>query len=100
MPELRQNPATKEWVIIATERAKRPEELGTGVINPPANEKEHCPFCPGNEKHDAGGTLLLPHLRHGGQHARLVDPRHPQHVRRADAAGNPTARRSKTFTST
>jgi UDPglucose--hexose-1-phosphate uridylyltransferase len=50
MPELRQNPATREWVIIATERAKRPEELGTGVINPPANAKEHCPFCPGNEK--------------------------------------------------
>jgi galactose-1-phosphate uridylyltransferase len=28
MPELRQNFFTKEWVIIATERAKRPEELG------------------------------------------------------------------------
>ena len=27
MPELRQNFATKEWVIIATERAKRPKEL-------------------------------------------------------------------------
>ena len=26
MPELRQDPATKQWVIIATERAKRPEE--------------------------------------------------------------------------
>ncbi|MBN3033214.1 MAG: galactose-1-phosphate uridylyltransferase [Candidatus Saganbacteria bacterium] len=50
MPELRQNPATKEWVIIATERAKRPEELGTGVINTPPNAKDSCPFCPGNEK--------------------------------------------------
>jgi len=29
MPELRQNYFTKEWVIIATERAKRPEELAT-----------------------------------------------------------------------
>ena len=29
MPELRQNFFTKEWVIIATERAKRPEELVT-----------------------------------------------------------------------
>jgi len=27
MPELRQNYFTKEWVIIATERAKRPEDL-------------------------------------------------------------------------
>ena len=29
MPQLRQNPATKEWVIIATERAKRPEDFQT-----------------------------------------------------------------------
>ena len=27
MSELRQNLATKEWVIIATERAKRPDEF-------------------------------------------------------------------------
>lgn len=27
MPELRQNFLTKEWVIIATERAKRPEDM-------------------------------------------------------------------------
>jgi galactose-1-phosphate uridylyltransferase len=29
MAELRQNYFTKEWIIIATERAKRPEELAT-----------------------------------------------------------------------
>src|SRR3989339_342624 len=50
MPELRQNPATKEWVIIATERAKRPEEFGQGIIQPKPEEKDHCPFCEGNEK--------------------------------------------------
>jgi galactose-1-phosphate uridylyltransferase len=33
MPELRQNYFTKEWVIIAKERAKRPEEL---AIPPPS----------------------------------------------------------------
>ncbi|MFC1713183.1 hypothetical protein ACFL6S_05920 [Candidatus Poribacteria bacterium] len=27
MPDLRQDPATKQWVIIATERAKRPEDF-------------------------------------------------------------------------
>jgi len=50
MSELRQNPATKEWVIIATERARRPEEMGGGVPEIPPNEKEKCPFCPGKEK--------------------------------------------------
>ncbi|MFA5113320.1 MAG: galactose-1-phosphate uridylyltransferase [Candidatus Margulisiibacteriota bacterium] len=49
MPELRQNPATKEWVIIATERARRPEELGTGPAQFTPNEHDKCPFCPGKE---------------------------------------------------
>src|SRR5579863_3333022 len=50
MPELRQNFFTKDWVIIATERAKRPEELAThrAVVPVPAFV-EACPFCPGNE---------------------------------------------------
>ena len=50
MPELHQNFFTKEWVIIATERAKRPEELATHrpVQDVPAFV-ETCPFCPGNE---------------------------------------------------
>lgn len=50
MPELRQNPATKEWVIIATERARRPEEMGAGVAEVSPEEREKCPFCPGKEK--------------------------------------------------
>ena len=51
MSVLRQNPATKEWVIIAKERAKRPEDFkiitkpDTGL---PELEK-NCPFCSGNE---------------------------------------------------
>jgi UDPglucose--hexose-1-phosphate uridylyltransferase len=50
MPELRQNFFTKEWVIIATERARRPEELATHrpTQTVPAFV-ETCPFCPGNE---------------------------------------------------
>ena len=63
MPELRQNFFTKEWVVIATERAKRPEEMtvrrATKVVAPFV---ETCPFCPGNEAKTppeilrAGGT--------------------------------------------
>jgi len=57
MPELRQNPATKEWVIIATERAKRPEELG-GKEEAEIEEKvKTCPFCLGNE-HMTPGEIL------------------------------------------
>lgn len=51
MPELRQDPATKQWVIIATERAKRPHDFmrTEAPIDLPAY-KEDCPFCPGNER--------------------------------------------------
>src|SRR5579864_4755291 len=50
MPELRQNFFTKEWVIIATERAKRPEELATHrAVQAVPGFVETCPFCPGNE---------------------------------------------------
>ena len=52
MPELRQNPATKEWVIIATERAKRPEDFmkdEKGAKELPKHDND-CPFCTGNEK--------------------------------------------------
>lgn len=52
MPELRQDLATKEWVIIATERAKRPHELVKGRSEPPLlpEYEPQCPFCPGNER--------------------------------------------------
>ena len=50
MPQLRQDPATKEWVIIATERSKRPDDFKKAKsINEKPPYKKDCPFCPGNE---------------------------------------------------
>lgn len=46
MSELRKDPVVERWVIIATERSKRPH------ANPIATESdrdEPCPFCPGRE---------------------------------------------------
>jgi len=61
MPELRQNFFTKEWVIIATERAKRPEDLITHrVITPAPAFLETCPFCPGNENKTPPEVLRYP----------------------------------------
>jgi UDPglucose--hexose-1-phosphate uridylyltransferase len=51
MPEFRQNQATKEWVILAPERGKRPSDI-VGDRPRPADlpaYKEDCPFCAGNE---------------------------------------------------
>jgi UDPglucose--hexose-1-phosphate uridylyltransferase len=50
MPQLRQDPTTKEWVIIAAVRSKRPHDFiktKTWIEKPPY--KEDCPFCQGNE---------------------------------------------------
>lgn len=50
MPQLRQDPTTKEWVIIASERSKRPHDFkkGQAFVDKPSY-KEDCPFCTGNE---------------------------------------------------
>lgn len=51
MPELRQDPTTKEWVVIAVERAKRPDQFREERESRPASttKEQPCPFCPGNE---------------------------------------------------
>lgn len=61
MPELRQNFFSKEWVIIATERAKRPEELATHrAVQPVPAFVETCPFCPGNESKTPPEVMRYP----------------------------------------
>ncbi|NVM53015.1 MAG: galactose-1-phosphate uridylyltransferase [Candidatus Helarchaeota archaeon] len=58
MPELRQNPATKEWVIFAPQRKKRPDDFKCTLnIKDQPSYKSNCPFCPGNE-HMTPGELL------------------------------------------
>ncbi len=50
MPELRKDPITFEWVIIAGERKDRPHNFSKAWENgelPPYDK--NCPFCPGNE---------------------------------------------------
>jgi UDPglucose--hexose-1-phosphate uridylyltransferase len=50
MPDIRSNPVTGDWVIIATERARRPEEFAGGRERRPQPAfAPECPFCPGNE---------------------------------------------------
>ena len=49
MPELRQDPTTKEWIVMATERAKRPDQFRNqerAIAPLPAIS---CVLCPGNE---------------------------------------------------
>ncbi|MHC9543379.1 MAG: galactose-1-phosphate uridylyltransferase [Vulcanimicrobiota bacterium] len=51
MPEIRLNIATNDWVIIATERAKRPDEFKNvkKEMRQIPSSLDNCPFCPENE---------------------------------------------------
>src|SRR3970040_1473236 len=47
MPDLRKDPIIGRWVIISTERAKRPKDFN--VVPEKPKGKGFCPFCYGNE---------------------------------------------------
>ncbi len=48
MPELRKDPVTGRWVIIATDRARRPSDFSREPV-PKPREGSPCPFCYGAE---------------------------------------------------
>ncbi|HVA89114.1 MAG TPA: DUF4931 domain-containing protein, partial [Chloroflexota bacterium] len=47
MPELRKDPITGRWVIISSDRGKRPTDYGRAPVT--TSDKGFCPFCYGNE---------------------------------------------------
>lgn len=51
MSQMRFNPVTRDWVILAEERGDRPHDFqhGGGAARPTDRHRRDCPFCPGNE---------------------------------------------------
>src|SRR5574337_1474757 len=62
MPQLRKDPITSRWVIISTERGKRPLDFATA---PPPRSVGFCPFCPGNE--DKTPPEIMAYRKNGNQ---------------------------------
>jgi UDPglucose--hexose-1-phosphate uridylyltransferase len=46
MPELRRDPIIGRWIIISTERGKRPTDF---IVEKSETRGGFCPLCPGNE---------------------------------------------------
>ncbi|MFA6284326.1 MAG: galactose-1-phosphate uridylyltransferase, partial [Desulfurivibrionaceae bacterium] len=46
MPELRKDPIIGRWIIISTERGKRPTDF---IVEKSEAKGGFCPLCPGNE---------------------------------------------------
>lgn len=77
--QIRQNKATKEWVIYAPSRSKRPKDFkqkeeGRNAL--PAVDKE-CPFCPGNEAMLPNILMELPLPGQDGWQTRVVPNKFP-----------------------
>ena len=78
MPEIRQDPTTKEWVIIASNRVKRPRDF---IKNQPKRSlppyEPSCPFCRGNEYLSSEEILRYPTEEGSGWRVRVVANKYP-----------------------
>ena len=73
MSILRQDPTTKDWVIIATDRGKRPDDFHKAVAESslPTHDPA-CPFCPGQEDLTPPETIRYPKDSHLDWRVRVV----------------------------
>jgi UDPglucose--hexose-1-phosphate uridylyltransferase len=62
MPELRRDPVTGRWVIVAADRQKRPSDFR--LDRPAILGRDQCPFCPGRE--DLTPPEILSYRQNGG----------------------------------
>jgi UDPglucose--hexose-1-phosphate uridylyltransferase len=86
MPEFRKDPVLERWIIIAAERAKRPQSRLTPVQ---ATQTGACPFCPGNESMTPPAVLVLandePPHREASWSVRVVPNKYPALVSQGDS---------------
>ncbi|MBD2177455.1 galactose-1-phosphate uridylyltransferase [Pseudanabaena sp. FACHB-1998] len=78
MSHLRQNLITKDWVVFATERAKRPHEFARSQEDTPLKlpiYKHNCPFCMGNENPSEPESLRITDER--GWRVRIIPNKYP-----------------------
>jgi len=78
MPELRQNRATKEWIIIARGRAKRPQEFKSRKKKQKIPKLDpDCPFCPGNEEKTPSEVFSLKERGSKKWQVRVIPNKYP-----------------------
>jgi UDPglucose--hexose-1-phosphate uridylyltransferase len=63
VPELRKDPVVGRWVIVSTERSRRPSDFGP--TEPSVRVTQHCAFCPGHE--DGTPDEILAERPYGGE---------------------------------
>jgi UDPglucose--hexose-1-phosphate uridylyltransferase len=73
MADLRKDPVTGRWVIISTERQKRPTDFQIETVTTRGDEL--CPFCQGHE--DKTPPEILSYRNGGGWDVRVVPNKFP-----------------------
>jgi UDPglucose--hexose-1-phosphate uridylyltransferase len=86
MNVIRQNKATKQWVIFATARGRRPHDFKFDQKDPgPLPEEDaDCPFCAGNEARLPPVVMQMPGRNRNGWQTRVVPNKFPALVREGD----------------
>lgn len=78
MSIIRQDPTTKEWVIIAAERKRRPHEYRRHArAHPQPTETGPCPFCPGHEAATPEEVFRVPDASGIGWAVRVISNKYP-----------------------
>jgi UDPglucose--hexose-1-phosphate uridylyltransferase len=79
MSELRQDPTTREWVVIAANRGQRPRNVGEGrtQLPPGVVYDPDCPFCPGNERMAPPAIAIYGGYEANSWQARVVPNKYP-----------------------
>ncbi|MBI4313843.1 MAG: DUF4921 family protein [Candidatus Omnitrophica bacterium] len=81
MPELRKDPVVGRWVIIASERAKRPDQF-LPLSSEPSQDtgKDSCPFCEGHESQTPSEIFSIRKTgapNQPGWETRVIPSKHP-----------------------
>src|SRR5579862_4814986 len=78
MPELRKDPIVGRWVIISTERSKRPTDFSHSSGDSNHRNGVACVLCPGNEQMTPPEVLAYRDTSNGnGWHVRVVPNKFP-----------------------
>ena len=89
-PELRRDPLSGDWVIVAPARGARPRSAPAAVVAPALDTAAAaCPFCPGNEASTPASVLTLSEADgEGPWFVRVVPNLFPAVVPQTDVAGS------------
>lgn len=76
---IRQDPISKEWVVFAPYRMKRPHDIDhTRHVKEPLQPYDpNCPFCPGNERSLDTITDEIKNENTDGWYSRAVENKYP-----------------------